>query len=308
MGRRLALAILVLHATVARADEVDDLVAKGQELAKQSEFTQAIATFKQADAKRPRAAHACMIGLAYMRREAWPQAELFLALCEKRAVPGDQPPDWIDEAEKQLAQKLSAAHIPAVTIDVTPANIGARLTVSSFAPDEVFDPQTIHLAPGKHVIEVTAPGYRRESREVTVEAGVPQTLTFALEREPVPAIVPVAPPPRPETPPPPHASPVPWIVIGAGAAVLGAGAIYDATAVQDTRSRLDESESRDAYDALVPDFRTQRNVAIGLMAGGAIVAGVGVALKLTVFASSSAPQVRASVTGDGASVSIGWQR
>jgi hypothetical protein len=140
-------AALLASVSVVRADEVDDLEAKGQELAKQSEFTQAIAVFKQADAKRPRAAHACMIGLAYMRREAWPQAELFLALCEKRAVPGDQPPDWIDEAEKQLAQKLSAAQIPAVTITVSPANIGARLTVSSFAPDEVFDPQTIHLAP-----------------------------------------------------------------------------------------------------------------------------------------------------------------
>src|SRR3954469_25457724 len=130
--------LIVLASRPAFADDVDDLEAKGQELAKQSEFTQAIATFKQADAKRPRAAHACMIGLAYMRREAWPQAELFLALCEKRAVPGDQPPDWIDQAEQQLAQKLSAAQIPAVTIEVTPANINAHLTVSSFAPDEQF--------------------------------------------------------------------------------------------------------------------------------------------------------------------------
>src|ERR1043165_4727656 len=139
----LALGLALAGANVAHADEVDDLEAKGQELAKQSEDTQAIAAFKQADARRPRAAHACMIGLAYMRREAWPQAELFLALCEKRAAPGDQPPDWTDEAEKQPRQKLSAAQIPAVTIDVSPANVGARLTVSSFAPDEVFDPQTL---------------------------------------------------------------------------------------------------------------------------------------------------------------------
>src|SRR4029079_11617073 len=98
VGRQLVLAILVLQATalLAHADEVDDLEAKGEELAKQNEYTQAITVFKQADAKRPRAAHACMIGLAYMRREAWPQAELFLALCEKRAAPGDQPPDWTD--------------------------------------------------------------------------------------------------------------------------------------------------------------------------------------------------------------------
>src|SRR5512143_1672663 len=120
---RWGIAVLVLLAShLARADEVDDLVAKGQELAKQSEYTQAIAVFKQADAKRPRAAHACMIGLAYMRREAWPQAELFLALCRKRVTPGDEAPDWLPEAEQQLATKLKAAQIPAVTIDVTPPN------------------------------------------------------------------------------------------------------------------------------------------------------------------------------------------
>src|SRR5688500_16173875 len=158
---RCVLVVLCALAVPARADEVDDLVAKGNALAQKSEYTQAIAAFKQADAKRPRAAHACMIGLAYMRREAWPQAELFLALCEKRAVPGDQPPDWVDAAHQQLASKLSAAQIPAITIEVTPPHAGARLTVSSFAPDEVFDPQTIHLAPGVHVIQLTAPGSQK---------------------------------------------------------------------------------------------------------------------------------------------------
>src|SRR6185312_9671665 len=150
---RRALVVAIACASAARsarADDVDELVAKGEALAKQSEYPQAIAMFKQADAKRPRAAHACMIGLAYMRREAWPQAELYLALCEKRAVPGDQPPDWVDAAHQTLAAKLRAAQIPAITIEVTPPNTHARLTVSSFAPDEQFDVQTIHLAAGKH--------------------------------------------------------------------------------------------------------------------------------------------------------------
>src|SRR5207244_1267948 len=95
----LLLCAVAIPCRLAFADDVADLEARGQELAKASEYSQAIEVFKQADAKRPRAAHACMIGLAYLRRELWPQAELFLALCEHRAVPGDQPPDWIDEAE-----------------------------------------------------------------------------------------------------------------------------------------------------------------------------------------------------------------
>jgi hypothetical protein len=302
---RRVLVVLCTLAVPAHADEVDDLVAQGNALAQKSEYTQAISAFKQADAKRPRAAHACMIGLAYMRREAWPQAELFLALCEKRAVPGDQPPDWVDAAHQQLASKLSAAQIPAITIEVTPPDAGARLTVSSFAPDEVFDPQTIHLAPGVHVIALTAPGYRKASRQISVEAGVPQTISFTLEREPEGAAV--LPPRVPaQHDAGPRSSRVPWIVIGAGAALFGAGVIYDAVSVQPARDRLATAETRDAYDALAPDFRSSRNVAIGLLAGGALVTGIGVALKLTVF--DSKPQVSASIDHRGGVVVIGWQR
>lgn len=306
---RVAVLIVCLLAGPARADEVADLVARGEALAKQNEYTQAIALFKQADALEPRAAHACMIGLAYMRREAWPQAELFLALCEKRAAPGDQPPDWIDAAHQTLAGKLRAAQIPAITIEVSPPAIGARLTVSSFAPDEQFDPQTIHLAPGKHVIEVTAPGYLRSSREVTVETAVPQTVSFTLARDPaaaIPAATATTMPPRQDDTARTRSSRVPWIVIGAGVAIAGAGLIYDADTVQSARDRLAHAETRDAYDALAPDFRTKRNVAIGLLAGGVVVAGIGVALKLTVF--SSGPQVSASVDRDGAALLVGWSQ
>jgi capsular polysaccharide biosynthesis protein len=99
---------------------------------------------------------------------------------------------------------------------------------------------------------------------------------------------------------------VPWIVIGAGAALFGAGVIYDAVSVQPARDRLATAETRDAYDALAPDFRSSRNVAIGLLAGGALVTGIGVALKLTVF--DSKPQVSASIDHRGGVVVIGWQR
>ena len=51
--------VLVAFARVARADEVDDLVTRGEALAKQSEFSSAIEVFKSADALRPRAKPAC---------------------------------------------------------------------------------------------------------------------------------------------------------------------------------------------------------------------------------------------------------
>jgi hypothetical protein len=299
----LALGLALAGANVAHADEVDDLEAKGQELAKQSEYTQAIAAFKQADAKRPRAAHACMIGLAYMRREAWPQAELFLALCEKRAAPGDQPPDWTDEAEKQLAQKLSAAQIPAVTIDVSPANVGARLTVSSFAPDEVFDPQTIHLAPGKHIIEVTAPGFRTEHRDVVIEPARPEHVTIVLVKESPQIGTFSQQDPRTK---PGSRSKVPWILGGVGVAFVAAGGIYHATAVRSAYDLADNAETTAAYDAYLGDFSDRRAAAVALYATGAVTIGLAVVLRYTVF--KDPPLVTAHVDDRGAGILVGWRR
>ena len=95
-------------------------------------------------------------------------------------------------------------------------------------------------------------------------------------------------------------------MIGAGVAVVCVGVIYDLDAVQSARDRLAKAETPDAYNGLVSDFRSKRNVGVGLLAGGALLAGVGIALKLTIF--DSAPQVTASIDHDGGLLAIGWQR
>src|SRR5438445_391861 len=114
-------ACLLLLAQPARADDVDDLVAQGEALAKQAEW--------------PRAKHACLIGLAYTRRELWAEAELFLSVCRQRAAGDDPAPDWLDEAQHTLADKLAAAGAAPVAISVEPPDAIALVSVSSFAPD-----------------------------------------------------------------------------------------------------------------------------------------------------------------------------
>src|SRR5262245_38276918 len=90
---RCSATVLVLLATsTAMADEVDDLVASGEAFAKSGEYSRAIERFKQADARRPRALHACLIALTYTRRELWAQAEVALASCHARAGGGDPLP------------------------------------------------------------------------------------------------------------------------------------------------------------------------------------------------------------------------
>ena len=295
------LVVVLLLGAVAYADDVDELVAQGQALAQSQDYTRAIEAFKQADARRPRAAHACMIGLAYMRRELWPQAELFLALCEKRAVPGDQPPPWIDEAEHQLAAKLSAARIPAITITVAPGGVPALLRVSSFAPDERFSPQTIHLAPGKHTIEVSAPGFVVARREIEVLPAEPQSIAFDLVRE-GPTVIHAA----PRAPAPSGPSSAPWILLGTGGALAVAAAIVDVAEVGPARDKLSHAQTGAAYDQYEGDYSTKRWVTVGLAGGAAAAIVTGLVLRRTL--GDRAPSVTASATGGGAALSIEWQR
>ena len=306
MGKLAALIALMIVAGNARADDapnVTELEARGEALAKQNDYTQAIDAFKQADVLQTRAAHACMIGLAYMRRELWPQAELFLALCEKRATPGDQPPAWIDEAEHQLAQKLSAAQIPAVTIVVTPPTAEARLTVSSFAPDENFPPQTIHLPPGTHLVEVTAPGYVPQRREVEIHPAQPITMDFKL----VPVEMPhTAPPARPSAPSKPLGYLVPWILGGAGIVLAGVGALYDVEELGPARDHLATAPNSAVYNAFTNDFDTKRDVTVGLFAGAALTIGLAAVLHYTVF--DHAPSVTASIDDHRGLVAVTWHR
>ena len=297
--------VVTTSGSVHADPSLEELEARGEQLAKQNDYTQAIATFKQADALQPRAAHACMIGLAYMRRELWPQAELFLALCEKRAAPTDQPPAWIDEAEHQLAQKLSAARIPAVTITVTPANVDAKLTVSTFEPDEAFAPQTIHLAPGMHVVQVTAPGYLPQRRDVEVHPAQPTTLDFKL----VP--IAVATPPTPPTPPTPETPShlgryVPWIVGGVGVATLGIGLIYDLAVLGPARDRLASAPNAQIYDASKDDFSSKQHATEGILAGGVVALAVAVVLHYTL--AERAPVVSASLGDHHGGLTVTWSR
>jgi hypothetical protein len=253
-----------LVALVGTARAVDDLVAKGEEAAKQLQFSQAIQAFKAADAKRPRAKHACLIGLAYTRRELWPQAELFFAACRARATADDPLPDWVGAAETQLAAKLAAIDAAAVTIVVTPPN--AKLTVSSFEPDERFPPRTIHLAHGKHVIEASAPGFVTTTREVVVTTNDPQTVAIELH-----------PPPPPPPPPPPLA---PRIVIAGGAALAVAGGAFQLFVYKPAHDKLAAAPNVFAYDAAKHGFEVRREITLAIYGAAAVTLAIGIVLEL----------------------------
>jgi hypothetical protein len=281
VGRTLAFLIVLGAVAPARADAVDDLVARGEELARTGEFSQAIAAFKAADAQRPRAKHACLIGLAYTRRELWPQAELFLALCRARATADDPLPDWIAAAEAQLATKLAAIDTALVTIIVTPpaAAAAAKVTVSSFEPDERFAPRTIHLTHGTHVIEVTAPGYVTASRELEITSHAPQTVELHLV---TPAEQLASQAAAEQKIVEKHASPplprLPLVVLGAGGALAVGAAAYQWFAYRPARNKLANAPNTFAYDEAKHVFEVRRAIDIALYSAAAVTVTVGAVL------------------------------
>lgn len=266
-----ALALLApsMSISTAMADDVDDLVASGEALAKRGEYSRAIEAFKRADARRPRALHACLIALSYTRRELWAQAEVALAACHARAGAGagDPLPPWVDSLDRTLAAKLEAVDVAAIEIRVAPPAGSAMISISSFSPDETFAPRVVHLAPGTYTVSAAAPGGGRATRTIVVADRAPQTVTLRL--------VPEARPSR-----------VPWLVIGAGGLLAAGGLAWDLLAVQPVRGRLEDAAAAGNGPAWARDSRTfdrRRALAIGLFAGAALAAGAGVALRFTVY-------------------------
>ncbi|HUS31663.1 MAG TPA: hypothetical protein VMZ53_24340 [Kofleriaceae bacterium] len=174
----LVAALAVFGIPQAHAEDRAALQAKGEQLAKDGKYTDAIDAFKAADRIEPRAIHACLISLAYTRRELWAQAELYLSFCHQRAKVGDPLPDWVSLADQQIRDRLVAAGMVEVSIEAKPAT--ARVTVSSFAPDEVFEPRTIHLPIGTHVIFAKAAGYTDGQLTVQITDKTPKHIVIEL--------------------------------------------------------------------------------------------------------------------------------
>ncbi|HEY1814735.1 MAG TPA: hypothetical protein VGG74_20450 [Kofleriaceae bacterium] len=315
--------LCALIATAAADPTGDQLRASGEKLAKQGLYSEAIAAFKAADKLVPRATNWCLIGLAYTRRELWPQAEIAIERCHRLAAVDDPLPSWLAALETQLASRLAAADVAAVDIAVEPAGTPAELTVSSFAPDETFHARVIHLPFGHQVISATAPGYVRTDVAIDVVDRKPLHVVVKLigaeHAEPLPPAPPpvvVTPPaavvvaraPEP-TPPQQPTSLAPWLVMGAGAGVAIAGGIVEATWFKTAHDHLAQATTTSEYAQWSNAFDTRRDVVIGCYALGAVAVGVGVVLELTGHhADERSVQISASPMPGGSVVTIGWSR
>lgn len=97
----------------AWADQADELVIVGQQLATAGKLDDAISTFRAANAVRASALHNCLIGLAQLRAGRLDAAELEFAACRRRSTASDPVPAWLPAEERRLAEQRAAAPRPA---------------------------------------------------------------------------------------------------------------------------------------------------------------------------------------------------
>jgi hypothetical protein len=282
----------------------DAMVAEGETLARTGEYTRAIDLFKRADGIAKRTRHACLIGLVYTRRELWSQAELFFARCRDRATAEDPVPDWLPEAERQLAAKLAEVDAAPVDLRVEPAGVVATLTIAPFPADESFAPRVIHLAPGTHAITATADGYEPATEQVEVKGKDPITVTITLHK-PGEIVDPVQPPPPP---PRKRRNVAKWLWIGAGGvAAIGVG--FHVLASRERGYLSDAFADNDVarYDEHEGAFDLYRAVTFTCYGAAVTAAVVGAVLHFTGDRESEGPQLGGEIRGDAGFVTIGWR-
>jgi hypothetical protein len=302
----LVVAASLVLSRVGLADPTpDDLQAQGEQLAKDGRYTDAIDAFKAAFRLDHKASHTCFIALAYTRRELWPQAEIFLDQCHTLATPDDVLPTWVPIADKQIAERLSMANVAPVEITVEPADAHARISVSSFAPDEVFAPRTIHLPPGRHQLVATAPGYEASTKVVDVVDRTPQHLAITLARAGAPTS-PTRPAPLTKPTRPPEST-LPRALIVAGGITAGVG-VLTFVWLGFEWSKLDSAPDPQTFSDHEGSYKLARISTIGLWGVGAGLVVTGVILGRRQHGAETPAISAVPLPGGGGMVSIGWQQ
>ena len=270
------------------APTATELQERGEGLARDGHFSEAIDAFKAADRLESRASHACLIALAYTRRELWPQAEVWLATCQQRATRADALPDWAAELETTITKRLEVVNAAPITIAVEPGDADVKLAVSSFAPDETFAPRTIHLPPGRHVILAKAAGYADTEKVVDVIDRSPQHISIRMRK---PSVA------------PDHGR----ALLVAGAIAAGAGAItYGWMSFEYVRLRdASNQNSLDGYNQHYDRYAIAKWSTLALGTTGAVCLVIGGVLH-----SRGDEGVVAGVApiSGGGLVTVGWQR
>jgi hypothetical protein len=297
-------AIVLGHAGAARADDAAEAKAlatraveaagEGRSSGDKTRFAEAVSLFKRAFRLDPDPEYQCNIGIAYRDHGDLAQAHLFLGRCITRMGGASaERKSALRNVHASLETRLREAGF--VPVDIASKPAGATVQVSAFADDDTFPaPWQVWLPPGEHTIAARAAGFAAAEEKISVQAGAPsRSLTIALTRE-VAVPEPAKPEPAKPEPTTPEGAVVTQLiareaqpargrglglgVLGAGLGVAAGGALFHVLAYRNIQ-RIDDDDLRgEAYDDVAGTARTQRALALGLYAVGAVGTAVGLYL------------------------------
>ncbi len=199
----------------------------------------------------------------------------------------------LTDAGNDTAQRVRAAELQAraraalATLQVRVEPAEARLELDGVVRTETGTTRSFAVDPGEHLLTLSGPGYRSERRRLLVGAAERSSLAVALHAAPAEgARAEARPPSAPSQPPAERESKgpgaLPWVVVGAGAVTLAAGATTGVLALRkesDLDRRCTLPDRRCPPDARDEQRELKNLVAatdVLLVAGGVLcVAGLG---------------------------------
>jgi hypothetical protein len=252
-------------AAAAPNKEVAAALADGQRAFEAADYPIAVQYFSKAHALEPSAQTAYWLAMAQDKSgqpaEAHQSFAAFFADPNHAAL-GE------DKVAQARARFEELAAMPA-KVNVTVAPPQAQLSVDGQLQSG-STPFTLELPAGKHQIQVTAPGYVTEQREIEAQPAAHINHGFELAAEPPPAPPPAAPAPEPAAPTEAKSSnKVPaYVTLGVAGAAAVAGTIFGIQALS-AKSDFDKNPTDSHADDV------ERNGLIADMAFGiAITLGV----------------------------------
>jgi tetratricopeptide (TPR) repeat protein len=287
--RGLLILSCLLAASVALAagaqEKADELAHKGIDLRRRGDDQGALPLFQEAHRIAPTPRSAVQLGTVEQAVGRWADAE-------EHITQGLRSPDdpWIKKNRAVIDEALRSVKGHIASVEVTGDPVGAEVLVNGKKVGVLPLAGAVRVNAGDAYVEVTAAGYRRGSRSVTVPAGEYQTVVLRLEK--------IDQPPPP--PPPPPTAPTAWqkwAAYGAfgGAAIAAGVGTYGVVSFNDKVGTFNEECGQGSSgpvdkksgapsarcNSLQSDYKGARTLAIvGYSVAGALAA-TGVVLLLT---------------------------
>jgi tetratricopeptide (TPR) repeat protein len=181
---RVVAAVLVLSVpcSALAAEGEADLIQQGIALRKAGKDREARELFRRAYDSGHSPKSAAQLGLAEQALGRWEDAEGHVA--EALRAPHDP---WIAKYRSQLESSLALIRENVARLEIAGQPAGAEVSVNGRSVGRLPLPDAVSVSAGDVVVELRAPGYRKEVRNISIAGARYQRLYFVLVREGAPA-------------------------------------------------------------------------------------------------------------------------